>query len=81
MAKLSIHTDEETLRRVRLEAARRGMSVSRFVAAVLGEKLGKDDEYARAMQDFFSRRPWLRRPTRKDARHWPTRDEMHERGR
>jgi hypothetical protein len=57
------------------------MSVSRYVGAVLEEKLGKDDEYERAMQDFFSRRPYLRQPARDEARRWPTRDEIHERGR
>ena len=81
MANLTIHTDEETLRRARIEAARRGMSVSRFVGAVLEEKFGKDDEYERAMNDFFSRRPYLRTPERDDGRHWPTRDELHKRGR
>lgn len=81
MPNLTIHADEETLRRARMEAARRGMSVSRYVGAVLEEKLGKDDEYDRAMQDFFSRRPYLRQPARDETRRWPTRDEIHERGR
>lgn len=81
MPNLTIHADEETLRRARIEAARQGMSVSRYVGAVLEEKLGKDDEYERAMQDFFSRRPYLRQPARDEARRWPTREEIHERGR
>lgn len=81
MPNLTIHTDEDTLRRARVEAARRGLSISRYVGAVLEEKLGKDDEYERAMDDFFSRRPYLRQPVREDERRWPTRDEMHERGR
>ncbi len=81
MPKLSIHADEETLRRARIEAARRGMSVSQYVGAILEEKLGKDDEYERAMQDFFSRRPYLRQLGHDDARRRPPRDETHERGR
>ncbi|MCD6681447.1 MAG: hypothetical protein LT102_12480 [Burkholderiaceae bacterium] len=57
------------------------MSVSRYVGAVLAEKPGKDDEYERAMHDFFSHRPYLRQQVRDDTRRWPTRDELHERGR
>lgn len=81
MPNLTIHTDEATLRRARIEAARRGMSVSRFVGAVLEEKLGKDDEYERAMSDFFSRSPYLRSSPRDDGRRWPARDEIHDRRR
>ena len=80
MPNLTIHTDEQTLRRARVEAARLGMSLSRFVGAVLEEKLGKDDEYEQAMTDFFARGPYLRAPSRTGGRRWPTRDEIHQRG-
>jgi hypothetical protein len=79
MSKLTIHIDEEALRRARIVAARRGMSVSRFVGAVLEESLGQCDEYERAMHDFFTRAPCLRLRERDEARRWPMRNDTHKR--
>lgn len=79
MPNMTITTDEETLRRARVEAAKRNLSVSRFVGEVLKEKFGEDDEYERAMKDFFSRGPYLEPGAREDGRAWPTRDELYDR--
>ncbi len=79
MANMTITTDEETLRRARVEAAKRNLSVSRFVGEVLKEKFGEDDEYERAMRDFFSRGPYLEPASRDDGRAWPKRDELYDR--
>jgi hypothetical protein len=79
MPNLTISADEETLRRARIEAARRGLSVSRLVGEVLKERFAEDDAYERSMQDFFSRGPYLDPPAREDRRRWPSRDEIHER--
>lgn len=80
MARLTITVDEQTLRRLRIEAIRHNTSVSRFVGQILHEKLrGDDDTYERAMADFFSRSPYLARPKGEDRRSWPTRSEIHDR--
>ena len=79
MPKLTITADEETLRRVRIEAAKRNMSVSRFVGEMLKERLGEDDKYERAMNEFFSRGPYLEPAARDDGRSWPTRGELYNR--
>ena len=80
MANLTISADPEVLRRVRIEAATRGQSVSRFVGEVLRLKFQADDAYELAMTDFFARGPYLEPPQREDGRAWPTRDELHGRG-
>lgn len=79
MPNLTISTDEETLRRARIEAAKRNVSVSRLVGEILKEKFTQDDAYERAMHDFFSRGTYLEPVRRKDGRRWPTREELHER--
>jgi hypothetical protein len=81
MPNLTISADEETLRRARIEAAKRGVSVSHLVGEILRERFAEDDAYARAMQDFFSRGPYLDPEPRGDGRRWPSRDELHDRGR
>ena len=81
MPNLTIVTDEETLRRTRIEAASRGISVSRLVGEVLRERFSDDDQYERSMTEFFSRGPYLEAADREDGRRWPTRDEVHDRGR
>ena len=79
MPNLTITADEETLQRLRVEAATRNISVSRFVGEVLKEKFRADDAYERAMADFFSRGPYLESSPRDDGRSWPARDELHDR--
>lgn len=79
MPNLTITVDEQTLRRLRIEAATRNISVSRFVGEVLKEKFGEDYAYERAMADFFSRQPYLEPADRDDDRSWPARDELYNR--
>ena len=79
MPNLTITADEETLQRLRVEAATRNISVSRFVGEVLKEKFSADDAYERAMADFFSRGPYLESSSRADGRSWPARDELYDR--
>ena len=79
MPNMTITADEETLQRARIEAARRNISVSRFVGELLREKFQEDDEYDRAMQEFFSRGPYLEPQAREDGRSWPRRDEIYDR--
>lgn len=79
MPNLTITADEETLQRLRVEAAMRNISVSRFVGEILKEKFSADDTYERAMADFFSRAPYLAPPPREDGRNWPAREELYDR--
>ena len=79
MKNLTISADPAVLRRVRIEAASRGESVSRFVGEMLQQRFQEDDAYERAMADFFERGPYLAPPERSDGRDWPTREELHQR--
>ena len=81
MPNLTITTDEETLRWARIEAAKQNTSVSKLVGEILAEQRNKNDDYERAMNDFFSREPWLlpSEPPREDGRRWPAREELYDR--
>ncbi|NWG30275.1 MAG: hypothetical protein HXY29_02110 [Rhodocyclaceae bacterium] len=79
MPNLTITTDEETLRWARIEAAKRGTSVSKLVGEILANLRKQDDDYEQAMQDFFSRKPYLDPPPRTDGRRWPSREEIYDR--
>lgn len=79
MPNLTITIDEETLRWARIEAAKKNTSVSRLIGEMLAEIRKQDDDYERAMEDFFSRKPYLDPPERVDGRRWPTREELHDR--
>lgn len=79
MPNLTITADESTLRRLRIEAATRNLSVSRFVGELVKEKFAADDAYEQAMSDFFSRGPYIETHPREDGRAWPSRDELYDR--
>ncbi len=81
MPNLTITTDEETLRWVRVEAAKRNTSVSKLVGEMLAEQRRKSDEYERAMEEYLASPPWplpAEQP-RPDGRYWPTREELYDR--
>ena len=58
MKKVSITLDEETLAKARARAAERDMSVSRYLAEILGRDQRHDDEYEAAYQAWLRRKPW-----------------------
>lgn len=60
----------------RIEAARQEMSVSRFLAGILKERMAAQDGYAVAMRRSLARKPFLKT----DGRYL-TREEVHERSR
>lgn len=68
--------DEETARWVRVEAARSDMSVSRFIAQMLEER--RRNHQLASVERFVARRP---RKINSGRRPYPTRDELHDRGR
>lgn len=73
---LTITVEEETARWVRIEAAKQETSVSRLVGRILEERRSNGDEYQKAMRRALSRKPYL-----KSGARYPTREEIHERGR
>ncbi|MDR0672849.1 MAG: hypothetical protein LBF93_04125 [Zoogloeaceae bacterium] len=79
MSSLTINASEEVLQRLRMEAASRHLSVSRYVGELVKEKFMIHDAYEEAMADFFSRSAYLSPPKREDGRDWPTREELYDR--
>ena len=75
---VTVSLDEETARWARVEAARRDMSVSKLLAEVLREKMRGDEGYDAAMRAYLGRQP---KRLRKRRSGYPTRDEVHQRGR
>ena len=75
---VTITLDEETARWARVEAARRDLSVSRFVGDLLRESMESRTARQDAGDRFFARPPYL---TAVPGRTLPSRDELHERAR
>ncbi|MFG1691182.1 hypothetical protein ACGF5M_03320 [Gemmatimonadota bacterium] len=73
---ITIVLDEETARWVRVEAARKDVSVSAYLGDVLQRERERDESYAREMDRFLSRPPRLLIP---EGRSLPSRDELHGR--
>ncbi len=77
MKNVTITLDEKTAAWLRVHAAKRGMSVSRFVGEVLQERMLELRAYNDAMRSFLGYSPF--------AFHFsggrrPTREELHDRG-
>ena len=76
MRNITVTLDDETARWTRIEAARKEMSVSRFIRETLRERMGGQVAYDGAMQRYLSRDPVaLRVPDRA----LPSREELHDR--
>lgn len=75
MRNITVTLDDETARWARIEAAKREMSVSRFIRETLRERMGGQLTYEAAMERY------LTRPTvpLKHAGRYPSREEIHER--
>jgi hypothetical protein len=76
MKNVTITLDEKTAAWLRTSAARRGMSVSRFVGSVLHDRMREIDEYDEAMRSFLSQGPFAFEFT---GGRRPARDELHDR--
>ena len=76
MKSVTITVEDSVLEWARVEAAKRGSSVSRMVGELLAEKMRQEDAYAQAMRDALRFESW-------GASDGPylTRDEMYERAR
>lgn len=78
MKNITITLDEETAAWARVHAARRNVSLSRFVGELLGEQMREAREYDRAMRGFLAEKP---RKLKKPGERYLTRDEAHDRSR
>ena len=58
MWNVTITVDEAVLEWARVEAARRGSSVSRMVGEMLAEKMRQEDAYAQAMRSALRFESW-----------------------
>jgi hypothetical protein len=66
--------DDDLARWVRVEAARQEMSVSRFLAEVLRERMAAGRRYQQRMRSALARAPFLEGADRRSSR-----EELHER--
>lgn len=73
---VTVTLDRDVARWARVEAARRGTSVSRMLGDILAERMRGDEAYERAKERFFAQAPGVHRA---DARPLPTREELHDR--
>jgi len=76
MKNITVSFDDETAARVRVEAAERNVSVSRFIGDAMRERMRQSDRYEKAMKAWFAEKPFaLKGPSQK----YPTREELHDR--
>jgi hypothetical protein len=73
---VTVTLEEEVARWARIEAARKEMSVSRLLGAILRERMLDDDGYERAMRRALSRKPFLKTDSK-----YLSREEAHDRAR
>jgi len=75
MKNLTITVDEPDLEWARVEAAKRGTSVSRLVGGFISEMRRRDDAYMRSYEAWKSdTRTWV-----SDGLPYPTREQTYER--
>ena len=73
---VTLTLEESVARWARVEAARRDISVSRFLANILIERMKENDEYDAAKRRALGRKPFLKTDGR-----YPSREEVHDRAR
>ena len=73
---VTVVMDEETARWVRVEAARRDLSVSAYLGQVLRRERDSEEGYGEAMDRFMRKEP---RALAAEGVPLPTRDELHAR--
>jgi hypothetical protein len=78
MEKVTITLDEKVAAWARQHAARRNISLSRFVGELLEKTMRESREYERAMRQYLSRGP---APLKRGRARYPSRDKLHDRSR
>jgi plasmid stability protein len=76
MKNLTITLDEETARLARVRAAKRDMSVSRYIGELLRKELRHDEEYEAAYRAWRAERPF---PLKGSPEPYPRREELYDR--
>ena len=76
MKNLTITLDDKTAAWIRIDAAKRGMSVSRCVSELLNQRMAHMRSYNEAMRNYFAQKPLNFEYI--DGR-LPTREELHDR--
>ncbi len=75
MRNVTVTLDDETARWARIEAAKREMSVSRFIREILRERMAGQVTYEAAMERYLAREPV---PLKRGGAY-PRREELHDR--
>lgn len=75
MKNVTVTLDEKTAAWARVYAAKRKMSLSRFLGEILHEKMHESREYENAMRRFLAIKP----KNLSGGKPYPTRDQIHER--
>ena len=70
---ITITMEDAVARWVRIEAARKDTSVSRFLAGILKERILEEDAYQAAMRRALARKPFLKT----DGRYL-SREDVHD---
>jgi hypothetical protein len=76
MKNVTVTLPEKTLKWVRIEAAKREKSVSKFLGHILEERMHHDETYGLGMHRFLSRPPL---PLREAGTKLPSRDSLYTR--
>ncbi|MDT8450999.1 MAG: hypothetical protein RQ847_12595 [Wenzhouxiangellaceae bacterium] len=76
MKNITVTMDEETARWARIEAARRGISVSRMLGEILENQMFADTNYETASNRYRARTARLLKAA---GQRYPDRDALHER--
>lgn len=76
MKNVTVTLDEKTAAWARIHAARRGMSLSRFLGDLLHTRMREAHDYDRAMRRYLARAPAL---IDDSGQTYPERHELHDR--
>ena len=76
MKNVTITLDEETAAWARVYAARKSVSLSRFVGELLRDRMRESREYDAAMKRYFALKPF---PLTGPPQRYPKREELYDR--
>ena len=77
MKNITITLDDETAAEARVEAARKNVSLSRFISEILQKEMNEAGKYGEAMRRYLSRGPF--KELEGHPQRYPTREETHDR--
>lgn len=77
MKNITITLDDETAAQARVEAARKNLSLSRFVSDIVQKEIRDEGRYGEAMRRYLSRGPF--KELEGSPQRYPTREKSHDR--